>query len=185
MDRDTLIAALVGGLIATIPILISNVVQIILQVRERNEKRREAKIQNRQTWIERDILRIMELMEKLISIISENTVLDVRMKAFPKTSMSFTESNSESENKFYWEKMNSIFTEARQTIDIISSLIYSFEDAEILNAYKSFSKEVNLLTELIIDEREDIRLVGHLGKVSGRGGRLQKALWEKLISLRE
>ena len=45
MDRETLIAALVGGLIATIPIILSNVTQIIIHKSERKQKEKEAKTQ--------------------------------------------------------------------------------------------------------------------------------------------
>lgn len=64
-----LISACVGGLIATVPVLIGLGIQIYIHVGERQQKEREAKIQTKEKWIERDILRIMNGVEKVINLL--------------------------------------------------------------------------------------------------------------------
>ena len=71
MDKDTLIAALVGALIATIPILISNIVQIYLHWSENRQKEKEAKTQNRRKWVERDILEVIKRIESNLDLLEE------------------------------------------------------------------------------------------------------------------
>ena len=64
-----LISACVGRLIATVPVLIGLGIQIYIHVGERQQKEREAKIQTKEKWIERDILRIMNGVEKVINLL--------------------------------------------------------------------------------------------------------------------
>jgi hypothetical protein len=60
MDWNTLLAVVLGGLIGIVTNYFSNRYQLQRWREEKDEQRREAKIQAKVKWIERDILDIME-----------------------------------------------------------------------------------------------------------------------------
>src|SRR5215212_5590621 len=81
MDWATLLKdypVIVGALIATIPILISNVIQIILHVVDIRQKNREAKIQALEKSWGSDIDKAMDLLSRLIIVLSEYANFDFK-----------------------------------------------------------------------------------------------------------
>src|SRR5688572_29664058 len=77
MDLTTLISVVVGGLIAIIPILITNRFQSKERDKDRQEARKEAKIQAREKWIERDILQIMNTLDKLMLVLAKHQKMEL------------------------------------------------------------------------------------------------------------
>ena len=71
---------IVGALIATMPILISNLVQIYLHISENTRKDKEARSQAREKWIECDVLRIMNSIEKTMSLYQQYVDLRTRIQ---------------------------------------------------------------------------------------------------------
>jgi len=128
MDRDTLIAALVGALIATIPILISNIVQIIIHISENRQKEREAKIQDKKKCIERDILEIMDSIDVVlnqmavnIGIYKKSTWINPR-----KTRGYISDEDVSDESNLYFEELGKSLDEFRSASAKLSKLIPCF-----------------------------------------------------------
>ena len=171
MDWSTLIAVVVGGLIATVPTIINNVYQERQRKEDREEQRREAKIQTREKWIEHDILEIMVSIKKINNLITQ------ARKIF------HADSNTQARLKDNYEnlllELNQI---ARKTIILLNS----FED-EGLKKYRSF---VGLLDRylLVFDHISDKWVDEEVDRwldFMDQSGEIQKALREKLISIRD
>jgi hypothetical protein len=174
MDKDTLVAALVGALIATIPILISNLVQIYLHVSENRRKDKET----REKWIERDVLKVMDLTEKLLTLISQIRSINIRIAGIEqlKRTMHWTDDEARKEYKSTRDVADGLIMEANQTKDLMG-IVYSFDEPEIISAYLDLEEAVKISInspqgEILISLRE-------------KAGKLQKALRNKLISIRE
>ena len=179
MDRNTLIAAVVGAGIATIPILITGVVQIILHISENRQKQREAKIQAKEKWIERDVLKSMELVEAVVKLRGEIKRFDLRINRLEnkKESSHFTEDEISTRLKTFRENKEGLLVELGQTIDKLGILVQSFGDGKI------FIKSQNLYDTLNKFNEKDESV--HWAVVATNAGKLHEALRELLISLRE
>lgn len=118
-----------GAVIAIVPILISNVVQIILHVIDIRQKNKEAKIQAREKWTEPDVLSLMDSVKKLISLFSEVQSL-IRhaddLEHLMKTDV-YTEDELKAQRKSIFEKTQSSQDEMHQTIDSMARLAGSFD----------------------------------------------------------
>jgi hypothetical protein len=73
MDWNTLLSVFLGGILATIPIILSNGFQAKEMEKDRQEQTREAKIQSREKWIERDILEIIESIDIVLNELALGT----------------------------------------------------------------------------------------------------------------
>jgi hypothetical protein len=179
MDRDTLIAALVGAGIATIPILITSIVQIIIHISENRQKRREAKIQAREKWIERDVLKCMELVEAVVRLRGEIKRLDLRINRLENLTepSHFTEDEISTRLKTLHENKENLFVELGQAIDKLGILVQSFGDGKI------FVKSQNLYNTLNKFNEKDETVTW--AAIATNAGKFHEALRDLLISLRE
>src|SRR5258706_2022429 len=193
MNRDTLIAALVGGLIATIPVILSNVVQLIIHNSERNQKEKEAKIQSKEKLIERDIVQIMDSLEKLIALSSQQRSMDVRLQVIIKAKEGgvINEQEYTSDAKSLYDNFWTRFPEVNQYSDVISRLVYSFKDDKLVSAHGNFVKVMGMYLNSRIDNKaENDSIEANIdgigwGIVTRQAGMFHSALRDKLISLRE
>jgi hypothetical protein len=189
MDWEVLRPVIVGGLIATIPILISNLVQIYLKRMEIKQKEKEAKIQDKKKWIERDVLEIMDSTDKILELLSESHFLSVygtnslmQMKDLGLV----TEDEHKEKLKLYIEQLDNLNLMIKQKRDTINRLVYSFDD-EISSEYEIFGLAlVNFLNErLNYKDNKVVDAPDAWLAVRESAGNLQKILREKLISIRD
>lgn len=185
MDRDTLFAALVGALIATIPILISNLVQIILHASEMRQKNREAKLQAREKWIERDILTIMELIERLVRFGVQNEVLDLQLSSLKKrikTGPRDSDKTHREKLAVYREQADNLYGQAQEVADRLGTLVYALDDAEIHNKFAEFLNARNQYSQ---NKKSSNSATSSWIEVVERAGYLHKVLRDYLISIRD
>ena len=190
MDQQTLFATLVGALIATIPILFSNIVQIFLHVSERRQKEKEARIQAREKWIERDIVKVMESVDNLLAMFSEARALKLRRQSIIEQNQAglYTDEELQLSLKESHQTAANVVVESNRTFDTISRFVYSFEEDEIKSAFNnlmdSYFKSMNgLETDGRGTYFEDDTSSWYY--VKSNAGKFQRALREKLISLRD
>ena len=107
---------------------------------DREEQEREAKIQTKEKWIERDILAIMDSIDNILKLL-----------AVYKT---------EIQNEKFDERLadnNPIKLQLNQARDSLSRLVYSFGD-EIISSYEDFSDSIleflKALSEKVYQETE-------------------------------
>ena len=143
MDWDTLFPVIVGGLIATIPILISNLVQIYLKRFETKQKEKEANIQAKEKWIEHDILEIMESIDALISNMARgrNIVTRLELMITMKKAGMMPENEYSSEKNSFMKEFSSSSIELEQIIAKVYRLIGSF-DEDLKSEYRIFNSKV-------------------------------------------
>jgi hypothetical protein len=179
MDRDTLIAALVGAGIATIPILLSNIVQIILHISDNRQKRRSAKIQAKEKWIERDILKMMDLVEGVVRLRGDIDQLKIRRTSLEEDIKSNPRKKNEisATLKTYRDFSDDLFTKLNETTDKLNILMNSFSDKEMLIKCGELFNSINKFNKK--SDTENWLLVGRTA------GILHELLRNKLISLRE
>jgi len=75
MDWNTLLTFALGALATLIPVIISNIHQSKEREKDRIEHRKDAKIQAREKWEEKDILSMIDSINALITNFSEEGVL--------------------------------------------------------------------------------------------------------------
>src|SRR6266498_3468826 len=200
MDWNTLLSVFLGGLLATVPIIISNRFQAKEHEKERLEQRRITKIQAREKWEERDILEIIELVEKLLKDVSEikKHVSIVSLRSAknkdPLTVDEFIKRVELSAGNLVDQLL-----ECKQTTDKLAWLAHSFDDTKILSGYVDFTLaafDVIGLTPSTMDDktRKSEVVTKPLPKMSESdswgnllicAGVFHEALREKLISLRD
>jgi hypothetical protein len=189
MDSDTLIAALVGALIATVPILISNLVQIYLHISENRQKEKEARIQDKKKWIERDILEIMDSVAQMLRLTSESqeistSGLDSLIQLKDVGLLAQDEYLIRAKSSL--ERLNIVHGEINEKVNTISRLVYSFGD-DISSEYDAFAMAmINFhKTRVNLAEKKVVLDADAWFKVKESAGKFQKALRNKLISIRD
>ncbi len=199
MERETLIAAVVGGLIATIPILVSNTVQIILHISGNRQKEKEGRIQAREKWIERDILKIMDSLEQILRITSELDNLDsqVALMKGGKEARLLSKDEFIKQFKSLVDRVPPLLLEGSSTFAIIDELVHSFEEPEIDSSYTDFRNArnaywqqlsdalVNRINELGSESIEHLDSRDSRNNMTENAGRFHRALRKKLISIRD
>lgn len=179
MDWNTLISVALGGLIATIGSILNNRFQAQQRQKDRDEARKEAKIQIREKWIERDIMKIMDSVERLLILFADTRNLNRRTDSFGelRKTLLITEDEAKIELKAIYKKADSLVAEINQTMDTMSRLVYSFDEAEITSNYIDLVEETT--KSLKAKAEEDFI------PMRQKAGKLQKALRDKLISIRD
>ena len=147
---------------------------------EIKEQRREAVIQNKQKWIERDILQMMDLTEKLVNLYSEAKAVDFHKNFFSqqKNSGLFANTDTITELKALYEKNNDLYKNLHQLNDRLSTLANSFGDIKILQFSAQLIGVINLYSN---SDNEAINWTA----VATKAGELHQVLREKLIALRD
>lgn len=139
MDSNTIIATLIGAGIATLPILISNIVQIILHISERQQKEREARIQAWEKVFGGDIDKAMDLIDRLMKAMSEFRAYDDRKnkRKAKKDRGYISEEEYEEEAKLDCMQFDDKKEEGAKLYDAVCMNVYSF-DKEIASKYEDF-----------------------------------------------
>lgn len=188
MDWNSLISAVIGGLIAVIPVLITLRNQAIEREKDREETRREARIQNRVKWIEKDILEMMDLVGKEIQVLEDLQSLPYQVALLRKTKEGniITKEEFEIQIKPLFIKASNQISESLHIFTIMGVLVSSFEkDTDIYSAYLEFFEAKPEELKVLIDEEEKADDKELWNQFIEKAGRFQRALREKLISLRE
>lgn len=191
MDRDTLIAALVGALIATIPILISNIVQIYIHISEKRQKEKEAKINAKQKWIEHDIRKIIDSLDDLLKLVAlyRDSYRDLSIIDARKNADLLTENEAKEEKLLLIQKFDTSFNEYNQIEAVAIKQAYSFgegilsEYKELYGLWQKFFATVKMPKDL--DNDKDYFDHEIFYRVCESAGNLQRLLREKLISIRD
>ncbi len=196
MDWSTLLSVVVGGLIAVIPILINNRFQSRERDKDREEVRKETRLQTREKWIERDVLKIMDSIEKLIAILVEHENIDFQISQTKRQrDMGFlTEKEYNKQMSTIHQKIPFEINQANQMVKTIGMLIKSFDDQDILSAFEEFRTSMNLIlhagsesvTQALDEETPETRITSELwSRAMKDTGRLQHVLREILISIHD
>ena len=190
MDWNNLLTFALGGLTAVIPIIIANRYQAREKDKDRVEQRKEAKIQNRQKWIERDILKIMDSIDILLKFLWELERVEVEVNEITegKKSEFFNQDEADVRLKSHYDHFKNLHNEVKHTADIMSKLIHSFDaEEEMYKVYTDFL--------IAIQRYEDARDVNKDNQekpeeenwleIQTSAGKLHALLRDKLISTRD
>jgi hypothetical protein len=172
-----LIAAVIGGLIATIPVIISNRAQAKEREKDRQEQRREAKIQVREKWIERDILTVMSMIESLSKLDVEHMVLDANLAPLKGKK----DQQSKIDVMKYLDEADRIFNETQHSLERLLTLGSSLDDVRIFEKLGDYLEARNKYVNADSDEDMNAGWT-NLGTKSGD---FHRVLREKLISIRD
>lgn len=180
MDWSTLLSVAVGGLIAVIPIVISNRHQAKEREKDRSEQRREAKTQLALELIRNDARLVQDNINNYLQFIDELQV--VKDKSKP-TSLSD-------------EKVVYLFLKDHLASDDKLQQLYEFSamaDMIVLGfgddfskEYKDFRDKCKAFFDLAISDPS--RFIGDdvsISSIISSAGKLHVLMREKLISLRE
>jgi len=189
----TLGGVFLGSLITFLISFLNNVFQAKEREKERQEQRRDAKIQSREKWIERDILKITDLIEKMYKLLSEIRGIKIEVDSLisGKEIGLVTQEEFDTKYKSLYDNLPELDIEVNQVKDMIGGLVYSFTETEILSSYGDL---VDALNTYVNQEGEDFKNILNEQKESSNSdinifsesvGKFQRALREKLISLRE
>jgi len=177
MDWNTLLAVVLGGLIGIVTNYFSNRYQLLRWREERDEQRREAKIQAKEKWIERDILSIMESLENTVCIHRKARLLFEQIE-------DDKEKKKEDLTKTILTKLTELRHEAARLNDYMAILVKSFE-GEFDIYFSDFSKAILgfVISPVSIDK--SFKNIKNINIVIEKAGIFQRALREKLITIRD
>lgn len=195
----TLGGVFLGSLITFLISYLNNIFQSKEREKDREDKRREGRIQAKEKWIERDILKIMDLVEYIITITSEVQSYGIRIEliASRKKHHSLSDDEFNKEFKSLLDRIPVQLYEGDRTFARIDELVYSFEEPEINSSYKDFRgarndywKQVSenfasRIEELASESAEQIDTRDSRRKMVESAGKFQMALRNKLIALRD
>ena len=182
MDWNSLISALVGGFIATIPTIINNRFQSNERDKDREEKRREAKMQTVEKSIGGDIDKVLDFLASLIKVLSEHGNYEYKTYVREK----LRERGVISEDEYKREvnlQVESIVAQTQEAItlmDSIGGLVYSFDD-EISSKYDALLNSI--LAYIRIKQPDSKEASNKPDDVIKKAGGLQRILREKKISI--
>jgi hypothetical protein len=195
VDWNTLISVAIGGLIATIGSILNNRFQAQERQKDREEQRRHANIQAREKWTERDILRIMDLLESMMKLLTEEKTLwwDEVILDDKKEAGVLTESAYKKARGMLIARIPERIQETALTLELIARLVYSFEKGDIVSSYERFAQAAEAWNsfdkagphphkESKKRKQETARL---WFEVSDAAAEFHGALREKLISIRD
>jgi hypothetical protein len=194
MDLNTLLTFIVGAFAALIPVIVTNRHQAKEREKDRLEQRREAKIQAREKWMERDILKIMDYVDTMVMMLSESRNLGLERSNILEQIENplFTEDNIKSQAKLNFQRFLEVTFESNKTFDMMGKLALSFHDKSIDDGYFEFMDHV-IKSFAVRDElnknpaSEKFRKdeIAAWGEVRFSAGKFHWILREKLIALRE
>ena len=168
MDWNIFLSFALGAIVTLIPIILNNRFQAQERDKDRQEQRREAIVQAKEKWTERDILKIMESIEKVMRLVSGAANVDTNLQPTD-------------------EQLSLINKEFLQTADTIAQLVYSFDDNNIHSGFRDFTSAINTFIEKLpemleadLDKRSNSK---YWIAVKQSAGYFQWALREKMISI--
>jgi hypothetical protein len=167
--------------------------------KDRDENRRAAKIQAREKWIERDILKIIDLIEQTLTVVSEVHNFNARVGLLDSRKRSRQMSTDEFNKEFksFLDRVPDLLFEGDRTFAKIEELVYSFPDPEIISSYKDFESARKIYWKQVSDnlvyriENLGSKLTNKIDthdsrdKLTQSAGRFHQTLREKLVSLRD
>ncbi|MEP7135800.1 MAG: hypothetical protein ABI904_12790 [Chloroflexota bacterium] len=190
----TLGGVFLGSVITFLISYLNNRFQAKEREKDRNEQRREVKIQTKEKIIGGDILKLMDSIEVVLKILSSAMNLFSNYENIDKRKEYGLLTPTEAKKKMISldNEMPSIYDELNTVLNAMNRLIFSFAEEEILENFKDFMQACQVyFGELLkyIDsksggespEKNNISII----KVSQAAGKLQRALRDKLISLRD
>lgn len=195
MDWNSILTFASGALVALIPTIINNRFQSKEKEKDRLEQRRDARIQAKEKWIERDILRVMDSIETTLKLLSRTSSNKIQLEHIldGKISGLLTQEESDEKLRSLYNDLMAAYIEVNQAKDVISRIVYSFEDTEINTTYDNFvvafsnylRQEREYMDDKFSDKTTGEYEEGNWFNVSNSAGKFHKTLREKLISLRE
>jgi hypothetical protein len=182
-----LIAAVMGGFLAVIPVMITLRNQSREREKDREEARKEAKIQNRVKWLEKDILRLMEAIQIVLDELSYANRLLRETDTWPLKNIEIPDDadtvppRMEDFNQRVVETSTKLFRAMAE----IDSLANSFD--EIQSEYRLFIVTIYEYRRKFVAKKpnETENQTVNWRTVCDSAGKFHKALREQLISLRE
>lgn len=193
MDWNTLLSVALGGLIATLASIINNRYQSRERDKDRQEQRKEAKIQAKEKWTERDIILIIEMEEKLWKWLSSYDAEVEYLFDFRKNPT--TDKEALNRLKALSDKKTIKLQEYTEIWGLMGGLVYSFEEPSLTSAFYEFSSAWHMLLNKLkrglnqLNKEEgklaEVDRTDEWKAVQRASGKLQKALREKLISIRD
>jgi hypothetical protein len=141
MDWNSILSFIVGGIVATIPIIINNIFQAKEKEKDRLEQRRINRIRAKEKWMEQDILKIMDtvgdirrLFVGLTNAASQvERVIDGRKKG------EYSDEEYESKmKKLGTDFVIDLTTKYEILNDVLITQVYSF-DEEVVSAYEKYN----------------------------------------------
>lgn len=165
--------------------------------KDREEQKREAKIQAREKWIERDILTIMDSVDRILKYLSESSDFSTYFTELTngKKAGIFSENEYLERKKSLFDSLSNRYTEVHQVNNLINKLVFSFSEQEIELRWARFAKSAAAVldkhTEYMENQLNE-EPVGESGvddtwlqTAAVDAGKLHQALRTKLISLRD
>jgi hypothetical protein len=172
-----LIAAVIGGLIATIPTVISNRAQAKEREKERDEQRREAKTQL-----------ALELTRNDVKILEDG--IDDAIKGLGIINLTYHKKRSGelSHDEFVADilSLDGRFVKTSESVEIANKIAASFGE-EFFAQYDEFSELCQAYADQYFIDQRGIR-ADHsevMDRITKMAGKLHTMLREKLISIRD
>jgi len=184
MDWTTLISVVIGGLIATIPILVSNRFQATEREKEREEQRKEAKAQLALELMRNDIKVIEEVIDGELNTLDVMSSLNLEMRM---QDLSDDEIRDKTQKELFF--VESKHNKLNGVALIADKIVSTFGD-EFSSAYDTFcelsteysKKYIEFSSEEFPGGIDDSELLTEITRVAGK---LHTMMREKLISIRE
>ena len=180
MDWNSLLSAIVGGLLTVIPVLITIRNQSIEREKDRQEHRRDARIQALERALGSDIEKAIDLLSSLIRVLSqygshEGKVAMLRAQRIKKA---ITDDKYKTHVNLQIELLSNQTQEIVTLGDLIAVLVSSLDDeisvvfTEFLNALAPYVRNIDA------SQARDVP-----DEVLKKAGRLHRVLREKKISI--
>jgi len=190
----TLAGVFLGSIITFVISYLNNRFQAKEKDKDREEQRREAKIQSKEKWIERDILKMMDALEKMLRLLADSRSWQNQHELLTdgKSSGVLTQQELVSKLRSVYDKVSNMFSEVSQIGSEIFTLVDSFEETEIVSSYAEFSSKLDTCLSKEIEYMQNKlnpqpleESAREWDKVSESAGKFHRALRNKLISIRE
>jgi hypothetical protein len=177
-----LISAVIGGLIAVIPVMISLITQSIERDKDRQEKRRESKAQLKGRIIERDSEIVMNACDQSVMAIREmRAIYDRALELEEEVKKGkITPEARDEKHAVLIAKLEDNFSKMREIHSVGFGRLYSLGD-EIVKAYYDFE---SIVTQLQNAYRglNPVNVAPLWVQVFERRGALQRLLNQKVVS---
>jgi hypothetical protein len=162
--------------------------------KDRQEQKREASIQSREKLEERDVLKVMDAGERLVKLLAEWTSVPYQYTFIKRgKDIGFiTEEDFKEQVLSLQSKGPSQAIEIKQLQSLIEIIIYSFPGTELFSTCSDFINATNEMVSTNQTMAKELRKEERINKeteiwekLNNNTGKFQRALREKLISLRD
>lgn len=190
----TLAGVFLGSLITFLINYQNNRFQAKEHDKDREEKRKEASVHAKEKLIERDIQKIMDSIELILELSSKRRGKGFQFRTIidGKESGLLTHEEANVQARLLYDTFSVEFTQVNQSLDMMSRLVRSFEDPQIISAYNTF---VDVMEKYLKQELENNTYKEFADGfdmdniiwpiVTRQAGSFHRTLRDKLISLRD